>query len=66
MIVEMALWKKGAIIGGIIGFVAIISLGAINMSRAIVVAIFFPDFILGGALIGYLYDRIAQKKKAQK
>lgn len=65
MIKEMKPWKRGAIIGGIIGVVVIISLGAVNMSAAIVVALFYPDFIIGGALIGYLYGRFVQKKKVK-
>ncbi|MHA2219919.1 MAG: hypothetical protein ACXACY_28835 [Candidatus Hodarchaeales archaeon] len=65
MIKDMKPWKRGAIIGGIIGAGVIISLGLVDMSIAIVVVLFYPDFIIGGAIIGYLYGRYAQKKVAQ-
>jgi hypothetical protein len=65
MIKDMKPWKRGAIIGGITGAGVIISLGLVDMSIAIVVVLFYPDFIIGGAIIGYLYGKHAQKKVAQ-
>ena len=62
---ELEVWKKGAIIGGIIGITVIATLFMIGNSIAMIVVLFYPDFIIGGAIIGYLYGRFAQKKNGK-
>jgi hypothetical protein len=57
----MEAWKKGAVIGGIIGVIVIISLVIVTPDTAFIVALFFPDFIIGGSIIGYIYERYIQK-----
>jgi hypothetical protein len=49
------------VIGGIIGVIVIISLVIVTPDTAFIVALFFPDFIIGGSIIGYIYERYIQK-----
>lgn len=53
----MKAWKKGAVVGGFIGLIVVLSLGIFNSGMAFVVILFFPDFIILGAIMGYLFGR---------
>ena len=64
MFKELKPWKKGAIIGGITGVIVIITLSLINTSTALIVVLFYPDFIIVGAIIGYLSGKFIGKKNA--
>lgn len=53
----MSPWKRGALVGGAAGLLIIIALFILRDNKAYAVMLFYPDFIIVGAVIGYLYGR---------
>ncbi len=56
-------WKRGALFGGAVGLLIIIALAFFNSNKAFVILLFYPDFVIVGALTGYLYGRFVSSAK---
>jgi hypothetical protein len=56
-------WKKGVIGGAITGLMVISALATAGYDNIFVVALFYPDFLITGGIIGYLYGRFFPNKK---
>ncbi len=58
---NMKLWKKGAAAGLLIWLGVVAVLWTSGHDGAYIVVFFAPDFVILGALGGYLFERFYQK-----